>query len=409
MKYGVIYYKDTDNIGDDIQSYAAYKFLPKVDYAIDREHLQEFIPDKKELVKVIANGWFNHDKMNFLFSPYIYPYMTSVHFSNNDLITDSGYKFLEGYAKEYLKKYEPIGCRDHNTEKVLKELGYNTYFSSCLTLTLDQIGEKKTKDYICAVDLKPEIVEHLKSITNSKIKEVSHWLICDKDLPYDKKREVIEEYTKKNFEERKKYVAKNSSLTFEQRMKNVEELLTLYQNAKLVITDRIHVALPCLALQTPVLLIYYDKNSDRIETFKEFIVNCTEEEFLKYTDKDLNIKNKKVYLKYRDQLKEACQKFVSQDIKDDNLMEIDSYKEFVNRMNQMKKIYLEKIYKDKALLEERKNEIEDKKREIDALKNENNRLQWYYDEYSRITSSRSWKIIGKYYNRKNKNSGGKDV
>ena len=409
MKYGVIYYKDTDNIGDDIQTYAAYKFLPRVDYVIDREHLQEFIPKKKEYVKTIANGWYNHDKLNFLFSPYIYPYLVSVHFSKNDLVTDSGYSFIDGYAKEYLKKFEPIGCRDYNTQKVLKDLGYKTYFSACLTLTIDQIGKKKQEDYICAVDLKPEIVKHIKSITNSRVKEVSHWLLCDEKLPYDEKRKIIDEYTKETFENRKKYVIKNSKLTFEQRMRNVEKLLTTYQNAKLVITDRIHVALPCLALQTPVIFIYYDYNADRVETFKDFLINYTEEEFLKLESKDIKVKNKDTYLKYRNELKEACSKFLSEEINDDNLMEIDNYKDFVGRMNQMKKICLKKIYKDKALLEERANEIENNKKEIEELKEENIRLKEYYDEYNRITNSRSWKLIGKYYNRKNKKSGGKDV
>lgn len=33
MKYGLIYYRDTDNLGDDILSYAGRRFLPKVDYS----------------------------------------------------------------------------------------------------------------------------------------------------------------------------------------------------------------------------------------------------------------------------------------------------------------------------------------------------------------------------------------
>ena len=44
--YGLMYYKSTDNIGDDIQTYAAMKFLPHIDYYIDREDLSCFVPDK---------------------------------------------------------------------------------------------------------------------------------------------------------------------------------------------------------------------------------------------------------------------------------------------------------------------------------------------------------------------------
>lgn len=42
MKYGVIVHKTTMNMGDDIQSYAAAKILPHVDYYLARENLDSF-------------------------------------------------------------------------------------------------------------------------------------------------------------------------------------------------------------------------------------------------------------------------------------------------------------------------------------------------------------------------------
>lgn len=78
MKYGLIYYKNTHNLGDDILSYVGKKFLPKVDYYIDREHLDVFIPDEKEYVATIANGWFLHYCYTFQPSPYIYPLFETV-------------------------------------------------------------------------------------------------------------------------------------------------------------------------------------------------------------------------------------------------------------------------------------------------------------------------------------------
>lgn len=80
MKYGLLYYKDTDNIGDDIQSYAQSRFLPRIDYMIDREKIEQFIPNKKEYVCTIMNAWYIHDKYNFNFSPYIYPLFISMFF-----------------------------------------------------------------------------------------------------------------------------------------------------------------------------------------------------------------------------------------------------------------------------------------------------------------------------------------
>ena len=44
MKYGIIMYKDTENIGDDVQTYVAEKYLPRVDYIIDRDNITSFVP-----------------------------------------------------------------------------------------------------------------------------------------------------------------------------------------------------------------------------------------------------------------------------------------------------------------------------------------------------------------------------
>ena len=56
MKYGLLVFKETDNIGDDIQAYAAERFLPKVDYYIDRESLNVFMPNNQERVAMIMNA-----------------------------------------------------------------------------------------------------------------------------------------------------------------------------------------------------------------------------------------------------------------------------------------------------------------------------------------------------------------
>ena len=86
MKYGILFFKETDNIGDDIQTYTAKRFLPHIDYLVEREELNNFIPDKKEYVSVIMNGWYLHNKANWPPSPYINPLLHSVHLTNNTTI-----------------------------------------------------------------------------------------------------------------------------------------------------------------------------------------------------------------------------------------------------------------------------------------------------------------------------------
>lgn len=107
MKYGIMYYKEADNIGDDIQTYVAKRFLPHIDYYIDRESLNSFVPKKKEYVSVIMNGWFLHNKIAWPPSPYINPLLLSMHFTSNERI-DMGEAYLHGLGGEYLQVHQPI-------------------------------------------------------------------------------------------------------------------------------------------------------------------------------------------------------------------------------------------------------------------------------------------------------------
>lgn len=56
---------NTQNIGDEIQSLAALKFLPKVDYFINRDYINYFVPDTDEEIKLIMNGWYTHQPHHF--------------------------------------------------------------------------------------------------------------------------------------------------------------------------------------------------------------------------------------------------------------------------------------------------------------------------------------------------------
>ncbi len=316
MKFGLLYFKDTDNIGDDIQSYAAYKFLPRIDYMIDRENIISFIPDKKEYVYTIMNAWYVHDRLNLGFSPYIYPKLVSMHFNRYDIeggsLTNIGIDYINEYVREYLKKYSPVGVRDYHTQKIFDELNIDNYFSGCLTLTLPKFQGLKKEDYICAVNLSDEELEKLKSITKREIK------IINQDIP----------------------MGSLSDKTWEERAKNVEELLKIYQKAHMVITTKLHCALPCLALETPVLLLYDKKNQDRIGTFREFVNYMDREEFMAST---INVekpsKNPDKYLKYRKKLIKDCSDFVKNppNANINDLPDIKTYKETI-RIN--------KIYND---------------------------------------------------------------
>lgn len=358
MKYGVILYKDTENLGDDVQTYATLKFLPQIDYIIDRDNITNFYPQEKENVATILNAWWMNQKYNWPPSPYIYPLLVSMHFTHYDTIYHIDHSHIEGYGLEYFKKYDRVGCRDEYTKILLEERGINSYLSGCMTLTLDKFEKEEEEEYILLVDVNEKIESIVKKKTNKKIKKLTNFL--DKSI--------------------------NSCLSFEKRMKNVEKYLKIIQNASLVITPRLHCALPSLALETPVLLIDYSANNDRTGSFLKILNFMSEEDFLneKY-NLESPLPNKKDYLKIRKELENTCFDFIenSKKVKDKaDLPEVSDYREFTRRSEFQKKLLLDSYDK----LNQQYNELIIKHQELwksrNILQEEYDKL--YNEHYNNI-------------------------
>ncbi len=291
--YGVLFYRGTSNIGDDIQLLAAKRFLPQVDYIIEREALDQFVSKNNEKVKVIMNGWFFHQAEHWPPTPFIEPKLLSMHFTDNMMI--SGWtskveweKVLQINEADFFKENGPVGCRDHHTEQMMKKLDIPCYFSSCLTTTLSLGIKKDIKNIIYAVDVDPEVVDYVKAHSNAEVISLTHTM------------------TKEECE-----------APVEIRLKRAEELLEKYHQAKMVITSRLHVALPCLGLETPVLLIEHDDPlyKGRLETYYDFVHTTTVDNLLSgksLYNFDKPKKNPKKYLKYRKKLIDECEQFVQQ-------------------------------------------------------------------------------------------------
>ena len=334
MKYGLMYYKKTDNIGDDIQTYVAMKYLPHIDYYIDREDLSCFVPHNKEFVSMIMNGWFIHNKLAWPPSPYINPLLISMHFKEHK-DTDVGDLYLKSYGGEYLKKFEPVGARDEETIKRLQKNGIESYFSGCMTLTLNKFKGIRKQNKISLIDIEDEIIEKVK-----------------KSAEKETKIEILTHYINQ------KETAKKDIKT---RMKDVESLLRKYQSSKLIITTRLHAALPALSLQTPVILIHKKVfDEDRLKTYFKFFVNYVDEDFFKKDIRNelkkpiLNNINNSEFFEIRNSINKKCKKYIKdcEKLQFDNnfLPDIEKYKEYVNRLKWYKEIYekerlvVEKIY-----------------------------------------------------------------
>lgn len=284
MKFGLVVNLKTDNIGDDIQSYAAKCFLPTIDYVIDREQLDTF-ETAGESVKVIMNGWYMYSKFNWPPSAQIDPLWVSIHITEQDYF-GIGERFLDGCGGDYLRHYAPIGARDESTLQMLERNHIPAFLSGCLTLTIPQFSNVEKTDEVLLVDL-------------------------------DEKSEAIvrEMYPAENFQCVTHNVSAEeyAALSVEERLQRVEKFLRRYQGAKCVITSRLHCALPCLALQTPVLLVYKREYAPRMQSFLA-LLHYTEidsfDEGVRAFDPANPKANSDAYMPIREELSRRCREFL---------------------------------------------------------------------------------------------------
>jgi hypothetical protein len=236
MKFGLLNYSRSRNFGDQIQSIAARQFLPKVDSNLDRDYLSEY--DSEEEIRLIMNGWFMAEPQNWPPSKSIKPLLVSFHITHD---YDANEKLFSPEAIEFYKNNEPVGCRDYFTLDLMKSHGINAYYSGCLTLTLQNNFKAISKtDNIYMVDVLYKVGGRSHDLIG-KFKR--KWLIRQ-IIPPDvlQKAENITQVVPKGTSKKKKFEI-------------AEETLKKYASAKLVITSRIHCALPCVALNIPVIFI----------------------------------------------------------------------------------------------------------------------------------------------------------
>ena len=236
-------YVATCNLGDEMQGFGGLQFVPFIDRFIDREKVVE--TSGKEPVTIFFNAWWGTKQSSWPPPPNVHPVLVSVHADEPMFIS------VWGKDIDYFKSREPIGCRDSGTLNLMRQYGVEAYFSACMTLTIrnPNLNKPRTND-IYFVDAKhtellpPDIVS--KGI---KIKQGG--------LSYTNV---------------KKFNVFRFAMSYENALK--------YSTAKVVVTSRIHAALPCVGMGTPVIFINSaklpggggstNKESDRVGGLLQF-------------------------------------------------------------------------------------------------------------------------------------------
>lgn len=288
MRYGLLSYTTT-NLGDEIQSIAAQQFLPSTNVLINRDQLNLPPDDSGERCKIILNGWHTHKPENWPPSDLLDALLVSFHItdevtSENTSQHKPSEMLLEGKSLDYLRAHAPIGSRDLWTRDLLKKKNIDAYFSGCMTLTLGTGQPAQRHDYVGAVDLDKPVLKQLQNRISSRIVTTTH----EDTVP----------------------------APFAQRAARAKRLLGIYAHAKSVVTSRLHCALPCLALGTPVLFVISAKDTYRFSGLSDLVRHCSKKEFLGGKvdfDPDNPSPNSDAYLKYRYELVRTVNRFIGGD------------------------------------------------------------------------------------------------
>lgn len=282
--------KNTINLGDYVQTIAthyaivrSYSSEVQCEYW-DRDNLINYISTDGYSKICIMQGFFPISVFCFP-NKYVFPIFIGFHlggcmeYSSQTNGSENLWKYFIQRFPQYLKN-KSVGCRDKRTAAFLRSMGIKTYFSRCLTLTLPQRTQtpKENKVFISCfsyvrkvlddklpVELKSNCINISPEFDVDKVREYSFQALENVDiLPYAK-----------------------------------EYLDKIKKEATLVITDRIHVASPCIAMGIPTIVIKRSDDDPRYDIF-EGITKCYTLAELKqgYVDFSPNIINIEVLKKY---------------------------------------------------------------------------------------------------------------
>ena len=319
--------KGVGNIGDYVQSLAAQQYFTSTEKFIHRDYLNKSLEKK---TKLIMNGWFTYHPENWPPHENIDPLFVSFHLDKNyekDFFTKD--------TIEYLNKYAPIGCRDFATLSLMKKYNIDAYYSSCLTTTLNrelyENGSEKDGIYFVDVLYRDDLEYKWQFNKRSLLKDVikGKWSIKNtKNILYQHfPKELVDSGEILTQAYKSKDIHTDNSNVHQNRLNIASDLLKKLCNAKLVITSRIHIALPCLAFGTPVLFVYggdLTKEADNIRfmgTIDHLNVLYIGDQPIKnnklnvYTLKDIDFKNPpknpSSHIEFKDALIKKCQAFVN--------------------------------------------------------------------------------------------------
>ncbi|XP_033645486.1 uncharacterized protein LOC117304949 [Asterias rubens] len=206
----------SSNLGDEMQGFSGVGFLPFVDNFVDREDLRK--SQSGGQITMFLNAWWGTPSTYWPPPENIDPIIVSMHFT-------AGLQNKIAQGKAFFETKAPIGSRDTDTLAFFQKNKIDAFFSGCLTILTQNPNTGKPANDIFMVDVNSNYQKYFPEDVRKNAKRLYHNL---------------------------SNVTRNDMLA---RYQTAYNLLESYSRAKLVITQRLHCAMPCVAMGIPVIFI----------------------------------------------------------------------------------------------------------------------------------------------------------
>jgi len=216
-KFGIFSFQ-TGNIGDDMQALSMLLHLKQVDAFLNRDNMTEYVGDEVNFVSTAA---FPHGQKPPPLDRFK-PFFWGMCLGDEEFLRDRDWL-------DYFEACGPFGGRDTASADALHSTGVASYWAGCITLFLgrkfEQVNPESRRGVVFVDVTKEEEERFVPSHISKEARRISNFVPVS--------------------------IRDNQLARFAYLAKTVDIL----RKAKLVVTRRLHVALPCVGLGTPVIAL----------------------------------------------------------------------------------------------------------------------------------------------------------
>jgi Polysaccharide pyruvyl transferase len=230
----------TPNLGDDLQALAAATISPHVSSLIDRERIGW--RQVAEPHVFVMNFWFMSKGYRWAPHETILPIFHGFCIGRDEVLK---YRWVD-----YLRRHQPIGCRDEHSVELLRAKGIEAFWTGCITLFLGRYVEpvpREKRKGILFVDVPPEAEALIPDDIKNRAERLTN--NCPPSIRDDPLA----------------------------RWARIAAITDRLRHAELVVTRRLHTVLPCVGFQTPFVLTMSNQWKDlrRFSGYQDFMPRLT--------------------------------------------------------------------------------------------------------------------------------------